>query len=318
MAHNNYGVRSVVLYVDTTEVFRSTVDGVLPEENRMINAWTDYEENVKRHNWVMRSQILPGNSLRMLQANDEGGVVTIDEERDYHFRYELADLYGNKSTYRFIVRGRRQPIEEYHPQVKHYLAWNKGNVVQEPGMELVIPRGMLYEDVALNCHVVKDTAAISYEYQLHDEPVALQAGCTLMIGVRHLPVEDTSKYYVARKWGKRKGSAGGIYENGWMKTSIRELGTYTVAIDTLSPRVTPLNKAQWKTGKVQFKIGDAETGIKDYKVKIDGEFALFGFSSKNAKLWMKHPERLKKGVAHKLELVVTDYCGNETKEEYEF
>lgn len=192
------------------------------------------------------------------------------------------------------MRGRRQPIEEYHPQVKHYLAWNKGNVVQEPGMELVIPRGMLYEDVALNCHVVKDTAAISYEYQLHDEPVALQAGCTLMIGVRHLPVEDTSKYYVARKWGKRKGSAGGTYENGWMKTSIRELGTYTVAIDTLSPRVTPLNKTQWKTGKVQFKIGDAETGIKDYKVKIDGEFALFGFSSKNAKLWMKHPERLKK------------------------
>ena len=63
---------------------------------------------------------------------------------------------------------------------------------------------MLYEDVALNCHVVKDTAAISYEYQLHDEPVAWQAGCTLMIGVRHLPVEDTSKYYVARKWGKGK------------------------------------------------------------------------------------------------------------------
>lgn len=68
-------------------------------------------------------------------------MITIDEERDYHFRYELADLYGNKSTYRFIVRGHRQPIEEYHPQVKHYLAWNKGNVVQEPGMELVIPEG---------------------------------------------------------------------------------------------------------------------------------------------------------------------------------
>ena len=47
--HNNYGVRSVVLYVDTAEVFRSTVDGVLPEENRMINAWTDYEEHVKKN-----------------------------------------------------------------------------------------------------------------------------------------------------------------------------------------------------------------------------------------------------------------------------
>lgn len=315
---NNYGVRSVVLYVDTTEVFRSTVDGVLPEENRMINAWTDYEEHVKRNRWVMRSHILPGNRLRMLQAHEKGGVVTIDEERDYRFRYELTDLYGNRSTYRFTVRGRRQPIEEYHPQAKHYLAWDKGNVVQEPGMELVIPRGMLYEDVALDCRVIKDTAAISYEYRLHDEPVALHAGCTLMIGVRHLPVADTSKYYIARKWGNRKGSAGGTYENGWMKTTIRELGTYVVAIDTLPPRVTPLDKAQWKTGNIRFKIGDAETGIKDYRVKIDGEFALFGFSSKNARLWMKHPERLKRGVPHKLELVVTDYCGNETREEYTF
>ena len=111
--HNNYGVRSVVLYVDTAEVFRSTVDGVLPEENRMINAWTDYEEHVKKNSWVMRSQILPGNPLRMLQADEKGGVVTIDEERDYHFRYELEDLYGNKNTYRFVVRGCRMPIEEY-------------------------------------------------------------------------------------------------------------------------------------------------------------------------------------------------------------
>ena len=112
--HNNYGVRSVVLYVDTAEVFRSTVDGVLPEENRMINAWTDYEEHVKKNSWVMRSQILPGNPLRMLQADEKGGVVTIDEERDYHFRYELEDLYGNKNTYRFVVRGCRMPIEEYN------------------------------------------------------------------------------------------------------------------------------------------------------------------------------------------------------------
>ena len=316
--HNNYGVRSVVLYVDTVEVFRSTVDGVVADEQRMVNAWTDYEEHVKKNSWVMRSRILPGNRLRMLKANEKGGVVTIDEERDYHFRYVLTDLYGNKSTYRFTVRGQRQPIEEYRPQTRHYLAWNKGNVVQEPGMELVIPRGMLYEDVALNTRIIKDTAAISYEYQLHDAPVALHGGCTLMIGLRHLPVEDTSKYYVARKRGNRKGSAGGTYENGWMKTSIRELGTYTVAIDTVPPRVTPLNKPQWKTGNIRFKVGDAETGVKDFKVMIDGEFALFGFSLKDARLWMKHPERLKKGVPHKLELVITDYCGNERREEYAF
>lgn len=316
--HNSYGVRSVTLYVDSAEVFRSTVDRVLPEENRMINAWTDYEEFKRRGSWVMRSQILPGNRLRMLRAGGGGGVVTIGEERDYRFCYVLEDLYGNKSAYRFTVRGRRQPIAEDRPRAKHFLSWDKGNVVQEPGLELVIPRGMLYEDVALDCRVVRDTAAVSFEYRLHDAPVPLQAGCELMIGVKHLPVADTTKYYIVRKAGGRNASAGGKYENGWVKTRIRELGTYRVAVDTVPPRVTPLDRQRWKTGHIQFRIGDAETGIKDYQVRIDGEFALFGFSSKNARLAMRHPERLKRGVPHRLELVVTDYCGNVTKEEYAF
>ena len=139
-----------------------------------------------------------------------------------------------------------------------------------------------------------------------------------MIGVHRFPVEDTSKYYVVRKWRNRKGSAGGKFDDGWMKTTIRELGTYTVAVDTVSPRVTPLNRSQWKSGNIQFKIGDVETGVKDYKVMIDGRFELFSFSSKSARLAMKYPKRLKRGVSHKLEVIVTDYCGNETRKEYKF
>ena len=103
-----------------------------------------------------------------------------------------------------------------------------------------------------------------------------------------------------------------------MHADIRELGTYTVDVDTIAPRVLPLNKPQWKTGNIQFVIKDAETGIKDYKVYIDGEFALFKFSSKDARLSSKHPARIKKGKTHHMEVVITDYCGNETREEYQF
>ncbi len=315
---NNYGVRSVVLYVDSAEVFRSTVEGVLPDENRQINAWTDYAEYASKSSWIMRSHILPGSRLRMLEADENRGVITIDEERDYRFRYVLTDLYGNSSTYRFTVRGRMQELPHDIPDTRHYLSWKKGNVVQEPGMELVIPRGMLYEDVPLEVSLSKDTSSVAYTYRLGNAPVPLHAGCTLMIAVRQRPVEDTSKYYVVRRSKGRNASAGGEYENGWMKTTIRQLGEYTVAVDTLAPRIMPLGQKGWRTGNIRFKITDAETGIKDYKVKIDGEFALFAFSSKNAVLKMKHPNRLKKGGTHTLEVVVTDHCGNEAKEEYKF
>ena len=314
---NNYGVRSVTLLVDSVEVFRSTVDGFLPDENRMINAWTDYEEYATRNSWFMRSQILPGNTWRMLQADDEGGVVTINEERPYRFCYVLEDLYGNRRTYRFVVQGKEQAIEPLH-KGKHFLKWNQGNVIQQPGMELVIPKGMLYEDVDLNCRVIADSLDISFDYQLHDKPVPLHAGCPLVIGVRNYPVADMSKYYVARKYRGRKSSAGGSFKEGYMHTSIRELGTYSVEVDTVAPRVIPLNKPQWKTGNIQFKIRDAETGIKDYKVLVDGKFVLFKFASKNATLSCMHPSRIKRGVKHRMEVVVTDYCGNVTREEYQF
>ena len=315
---NNYGVRSVKLYVDSIEVFRSTVDGFLPNENRMINAWTDYEEYVSRNSWFMRSQILPGNTWRMLQADENAGVVTIDEERIYRFRYELEDLYGNKRTYRFQVKGKQTPIEPVDKSGKNYFHWNRGNVLLEPGMLLVVYRGMLYDDVKLNARVIADSLGISYTYQLHDKPVPLHVGCPLSIGIRQYPVEDVSKYYVARLYKGRKSSAGGPYKDGYMTASIRELGTYTVALDTVAPKVVPLNKPQWKTGNIRFKISDAETGIQNYKVYIDGEFVLFKFSSKNATLSCVDPKRIKKGMLHRMQVVVTDYCGNERREEYQF
>ena len=314
---NNYGVRSVTLLVDSVEVFRSTVDGFLPNENRMINAWTDYEEYATRNSWFMRSQILPGNTWRMLQADDEKGVVTINEERPYRFCYVLEDLYGNCRTYRFVVQGKKQEVELLH-KGKHYLKWNQGNIVQQPGMSLVIPKGMLYEDVDLNCKVIADSLNISYDYQLNDKPVPLHGGCSLVIGVRNYPIADTSKYYVARKYKGRKSSAGGYFEDGFMFANIRELGTYSVAIDTVAPRIFPMNKPQWKTGNIRFKIRDAETGIKDYKVYIDGKFVLFKFASKNATLSCMHPDRIKRGMKHRMEVVITDYCGNVAREEYQF
>ena len=314
---NNYGVRSVTLLVDSVEVFRSTVDGFLPDENLMINAWTDYEEYATRGSWFMRSQILPGNTWRMLQADEEGGVVTINEERPYNFCYVLEDLYGNRRTYRFKVMGKEQTIEPKE-KGKHYLAWNQGHIVQQPGMELVIPKGMLYEDVDLNCKVIADSLNISFDYQLHDRPVPLHAGCSLMIGVRNYPIPDMTKYYVVRKYKGRKASAGGYFEEGFMHANIRELGTYSVALDTVAPRIVPLNRPQWKGGNIRFKIRDAETGIKDYKVYIDGAFVLFKFSSKNAVLSCMHPSRIKKGMKHRMEVVITDYCGNVAREEYQF
>lgn len=306
--NNRYGVYSVVLTVDGTEVFRSTVDRFSQEENRMINSWTSGQ--------YMKSFIEPGNTLRILKASsDSRGLVTIDEERDYHFLYTLKDVFGNTSRYHFTVRGKKQPVHPLEHREKYFFEWNRTNYLQEAGLSLVVPKGMLYDDVLLNYKMKVDSGAIAFTYQLHDKRIPLHAGCELRIGLRRKPVTDTSKYYVARVTPKgEKYSVGGMYEDGYMKASIRELGTYTVALDTVPPEIIPINKNLWaRNGKIVFRLKDKETGIASYRGTIDGEFALFGRPNLVKPYWecKLDPKRVKKGGKHLLELTVTDHCGNE-------
>lgn len=308
---NIYGVYSVTLFVDDQELFKSTMNSFLPGENRMINSHTDFNEFRKNRTWIMKSFVAPGNTFRGLSSHNNG-IIRIDREKEYRIKYVLSDFYGNTSIYEFPVTGKRQPIPPSQTHSKHDLFWNKPNVVQEPGLELIIPRGNLYENVDLNCTVINDSNAISFEYRLHDEELPLHSYCDLMIGLRNMPVKDTSKYYLIRRSGKYKQAIKGNYENGWIKAPVRELGIYTVALDTIPPKVSPIGKAGWeKAGTIRYSIGDGQSGIKTYKGKIDGKFALFAYNARTGRLSCKlDSRRVYKGGRHELELTVTDHCGN--------
>lgn len=314
---NFYGVHSVTLYVDSVQVFNSTTDKVLPDENRMINGFTDYEELTRTRRLIMRSYKLPGNRLRLLHTNENRGAVTINEERDYHFRYVLEDNFGNRRTYQFIVKGKRQDIPEYKPEANEMLYWNRTNVIQKPGMELVVPRYYVYEDVPLRIDMQGDSSLIAFDYILDAGRTPIHSYCDLSIGLRHMPVADTTKYYIVQKAGKWRSSMGGKYANGWIKTRVRSLGTFSVDVDTIAPQITPIGQGGWRTSRnIRFRIKDMESGIGSYKVYIDGKFVLFGL--KKGILVIQDPEKVKKGVPHKLEVTVTDQCGNMARKEYKF
>ena len=312
---NKYGVKTVILEVDGEEVFRSTVDRFAYEENRYINSWT--------HGQYMKSFIEPGNRLRMLQAsNGNRGLVEINEERPYRFVYTLSDALGNTSKVRFTVQGQKTTIAPVEHREKYALKWDKVNYLQEPGLELVIPKGMLYDDVLLNYSVRADSGDIAFTYQLNDTRIPMHNACDLRIGLRRRPVEDVTKYYVAgvtARGGKYR--IGGKYEDGVMKVRIRDLGTYTVAVDTVPPVITPVNQAQWgRTGKIIFKAKDKETGINTYRGTIDGKYALFGKpNSISGNLVCElDPKYVEKGGKHVVEMTVTDGCGNRTTEQFDF
>ena len=313
--HNKYGVKNVVLEVDGKEVFRSVVDRFSYDENRFINSWT--------HGQYMKSFIEPGNRLRLLHAsNGNRGLVDINEERPYQFVYSLSDALGNTSKVRFTVQGKKTNIRPVEHREKYVFKWDKVNYLQEPGLELVIPKGMIYDDAWLNYTVRADSGDIAFTYQLNDTRVPMHGVCDLRIGLRRRPIEDMSKYYVAGVTARGgKYSIGGKFEDGFMKVGIRDLGTYTVAIDTIPPVITPVGQAQWgRNGRIVFKAKDKETGISSYRGTIDGKYALFGKpnSISGDLVCELDPKHVEKGGSHVVEMTVTDGCGNRTTEQFNF
>lgn len=314
--HNKYGVKFVTLTVDGDTIFRSTVDHFAYEENRYINSWCEGQ--------YMKSFIEPGNKLRMLQAyNENNGLLNINEERPYKLQYTLTDAFGNTTKVNLTLQGKRQEIAPLPYGDEETLHYDRVNVVQRPGLQLVIPRGALYKDAHLNYQQrTTDSAAIASVYRITDDVIKLHTGAELQIGVRNMPVEDATKYYIVRV-GKdgRKSSVGGKLEEGFVKARVLQLGTFSIEVDTIPPTIKPVNQNTWaKTGKVTLKPEDKETGISRYEAMIDGEWALLGRpnSANNNLVLVLDPEHVTKGKRHELAVTVTDGCGNQTTEHFVF
>ena len=312
---NRYGVKLLVLEVDGEEVFRSDVSRFAESEHRYINSWTDGQ--------YMKSFVEPGNKLRMLTAsNGNRGLLTIDEEKPYHLVYTLTDGLGNTSKAEFTIVGKQQDIPELNEDEKMVFRWNEVNILQQPGIDMVVPRGRLYDDLYLDYKVSKNSADVAFTYQLSKRTIALHDYADLTIGLTQMPVEDTSKYYIAGidSKGKRY-SLGGKFEDGSLKAKVREIGTFTVGVDTIPPVVTPLNPQQWgRSGAVTLQVKDEHTGISSFRGTIDGQYALFGKynSVNNHIVCYLDPEYVQKGGKHELAFTATDECDNTITEYYYF
>lgn len=316
--HNSYGVRYVRLYVDDRLVSSSDVDRFSFDENRLINSWTDYAEQRTTGRWYMRASIAENNELRMLRADEQRGWVTIDEERDYHFRYELEDLYGNRSTYRFVVRGKSMEIPSRLPNYYYLMDASRDSRFYAHGFELWMPQGTLFDDVELDYHVLPSENDQAPIYQLTTTRIPLRRAAEITLPTHRSESVDGSKLYVARVDGKRRTYCGGTYQYGRITANITELGSYTVCADTIAPKITPIGSTSWrKQGRIVCRIADGETGIRDYRGTIDGRWVLFKYSSKNARLTCDlRAEGIGPGP-HQVEIKVTDMRGNVQVVSYE-
>ena len=213
--HNHYGIRETILLVDGREVFHSDVGRIPVYSNRQVNAWGDFDHWSRHKTWYMRSYIPKGVTLPILRADENRGVVDFCEERPYQLLYILRDFAGNESHYEFTVMGQKSKLVP-KPYQRNNVHHDRLTIISLPGMQLTIPAGMVEDAMNISPETVEGTLSPCYTFA--SQPCPLFGWAELCIAVPD--GLDTSNLYI----DSGGYDMGGVYQDGWMVTRIRELG----------------------------------------------------------------------------------------------
>ena len=241
--YNNYGVRYTQLYCDGRLVFSSDVNNIPTSCHRMVNSWGDYDHFLSTKIWFMKSYIEPGNTLPILRADANKGIINFNQQRDYHLRYVLKDVFGNQTVKEFTVRGEPEAIPiAYHPEGATPLYYAKDNHFNADGVRLNIQKGLLAKNGWLQL-------LHGRTYNAHSEAYSFAKAAYPLFNYAQISLKPTSavhnpeKLYVAMRNSLNADApasfCGGKYAKGWVTGRMRELGcAYFLAYDDTPPTIT--------------------------------------------------------------------------------
>lgn len=304
------GIRKTTLTVDGKTVFESVVDSIPSHCNRMVNTWGDYEHYCHSRVWYMKSFADPGNTLPFINIGTaDRGIVTFDEERDYHLAYTVSDIFGNSRQYTFTVKGKRQDIPVARRRsVMNMLLHDRINGFQRPGLMLLVPKGLLPDNVELSPKVKAKPDALSDEWRFYDRSYPLLGWAKISLRLKK-KVADPSKLYIVSHYGVDR-NMGGEFKDGWVTGRMRELGAdYEIAYDDIPPVLTSFNASARRLRVLAY---DRQSGLRSLKGYVDGRFVLFEYMEKAGVYVCDLPSApvAKTGGNHTVKLVAVDERGN--------
>ncbi len=314
------GLVAVKLFDGEKLVFHSILDTVSFDKSRFINSYIDYAEWTRNKRFVQKSFVEPGNMLDNYRTANE---FVIAEGEVHKMRYELFDFAGNKSVMSFTLRGRANANAAKHSSAKGALVdWQRTWAADTLGISVVIPRESFYknETIAISAKESETMHRTVWTVGSGAIPVHKNISLSMPIPERLQRVDRAKIIGVMVDSKNRLTALTSTANDTLVEAKAKALGRFTVACDTVPPKVVSRNTRSnlTATNYVMVGLSDDLSGIAKYDCYIDGEWKIFEYDYKKTMLKAQVQSLdLEKG-SHKLQAIVVDACGNEGRFDWTF
>lgn len=319
---NPNGVYSVQCKTDDEPSFAFTLDEIPFEQTRYMNAHIDYKLKVNQNLFSHRCFPLEGNKLPIYYTGSGKGKFEVNREQPRQFTLSVADFNGNISNLTFGVI-KSESLAPLARVTEKYNAMGKPDevtIINLPGLQVVWPEGSFYEVIPVKVNMtpkIKGESFSSY-FELTPLDIPVHSYYDVLIDGLSVPPSLQDKAFIARC--EPNGSVincGGTWIGNNLTSSVRQMGTYTIMVDTIAPTISPMHFSADMTGwkRMVFKIYD-NVRIKDrgrdilYSGYVDGQWILMELDGKSGLLSHNFDGRISPGN-HTLTIKVTDDRGNE-------
>ena len=320
-ANNMNGVYRISGTIDGASFYEFNTHTFAFDETRYLNAHIDYREKKKNKSNYNQCFHLPGNALSMYDRTQGSGWVDLFDHQTKKVEFVVEDVAGNTSTLQFYIK--RIPVDNENLETiscQQFLDRNVDNQFEYDGFRISLPAGSLYDNICFR-YEQSDLKAGNIFSKVHSVcnpyiPVHRYFNVYLKPNEK-LKEEYKSKAIVVYK-NERGGlsNKGGTWEGDWLKGRAREFGQYFVSIDTIKPKVTPINiysgKNIGKQSTIAMRISDNLSGISSYRATVDDEWILMDYDRKRSRLTYTMDDRFPYGK-HAFKLLVLDDVGNKTE-----
>lgn len=311
------GVYSIRMLVDNIEWFVSRLDGFLFSQTRYLNSHIDYGRKQLTNRTIQKSFLDVNNNLDIYRVPSDRGRIRMEAGLARSIQYDIRDAAGNRSQLNFTVQGTLspQPLESSIP-FQAMISAKKSYHFEADEFSVDIPANSFYTDVPALFEVKPNNGkGFGQHFQVLDVNIPIHNFMELSMPI---PAELlTHKGLTGARINKDNGLvfAGGKRNGDHWIVRTREPGVYCFAIDTIAPAVrlllSPPNRNYAGREILSIEIKDDFSGISDYRVTIDGQWALFEYDAKNNVLnGFFRNLRIAKGSSHRLEITATDQTGN--------